>query len=193
MKIHNLTCPSCGGTLDINIDKCKQIFCPYCGQRFLVDDEKTYVEINKNININKTERKIDEAEIIRAQNIEKLAKIRAEAKFTKTAFRFLWFIMSMLFVLVMISVIKDVYDKSGRKEPYIKTSSSSFSYQWDNYIEVVDSFENAGFLNITTVDLDDASLFKKENTVSKVTIDGKESFSEGDEFPESAEVVIYYH
>ena len=67
MKLHKLTCPNCNGTLEIDIDNRKQIFCPYCGQKFLIDDGRIHIEITKNININKTNRVIDDAEIIRAK------------------------------------------------------------------------------------------------------------------------------
>lgn len=193
VKLHKLCCPNCEGILDISINNSKQIFCPYCGQKFFVDDGVKRVESTKNININKTERKIDDAEIIRAKNEEKIEQIRADAKIASIGFKLIGFIMTILLVFVLISVVKDAVEVAGRKEPYVKTLSSSFDYKWDNYLEVVDDLENAGFTKVKTVDLDDASFFQKEDTVSKVTINGEESFSEGQEFPESAEVIVYYH
>ena len=193
MKLHKLTCPNCNGTLEIDIDNRKQIFCPYCGQKFLIDDGRIHIEITKNININKTNRVIDDAEIIRAKNEEKIASARSDAKIASMGFKLLGLIMIILFALVIISAIRDAIEASDRNEPYVATLSSSFDYKWDNYVEVVNDLANSGFKNITTVDLDDASFFQKEGTVSKVTINGEESFSKNQEFPESSEVIVYYH
>lgn len=193
MKLHKLSCPNCNGPLDIDIGDRKQIFCPYCGQKFLVDDGRILIEITKNININKTNRTIDDAAIIRAKNEEKIERYRSEIKMVSLGYKLIGFLVIIMFALVMVHVIKDAIEIGSRTEPYVSTLSSSFEYKWDNYLEVVEDLENAGFKNITTVDLDDASLFKKEDTVSKVTINGEESFSKDQEFPESSEVIVYYH
>lgn len=75
MKLHKLSCPNCNGKLNMNIDDKEFIFCPYCGQQFLVDDGKKEYNVNKNIhikkdiNINKnvthTHRTYNEADVIR--------------------------------------------------------------------------------------------------------------------------------
>lgn len=74
MKLQKLSCPNCEGTLNIDIKDQKQIFCPYCGQKFIVDDGKKEYTINKNINISKnvthTRRTIDEAGLISAGSYE---------------------------------------------------------------------------------------------------------------------------
>lgn len=191
MKLQKLSCPNCEGTLDIDIKETKQIFCPYCGQKFLIDEETTRIEITKNIN--NIHRIIDEAAIIRAINEEKIEQLRSDTKIASLGFKLIGFMMTILVVLVLIIVVRDAIEVASRDEPYVETLSSSFDYKRDNYVEVVDDLENAGFINVTTVDLDDASFFQKENTVSRVTINGEESFSKGDEFPESAEVIVYYH
>ena len=193
MKLHKLTCPNCNGKLDIDINNRKQIFCPYCGQKFLIDDGRIHVEITQNININKTNRFIDDAEIIRAKNEEKIERLRSDAKIAYWGFKLIGFLMIIILALVIIHVVSNAIEVGGRKEPYVATLSSSFDYKRDNYVEVVDDLENAGFKNITTVDLDDASLFQKEDTVSKVTINGQDSFSKNQEFPENSEVIVYYH
>ena len=64
-----LKCPNCGGELKVEANR-EFCFCQYCGTKILLSDEN-----NKTININKTitknttitNRKIDDAEIIRAQ------------------------------------------------------------------------------------------------------------------------------
>lgn len=44
MKLHKLKCPNCNGTLDIKMDKSDTIFCPYCGEKFIVDNGKKEYE-----------------------------------------------------------------------------------------------------------------------------------------------------
>ena len=53
MKLQKLSCPNCNGILEMNVDNKEYIFCPYCGQKFFVDDEKKEYTINQNINVKK--------------------------------------------------------------------------------------------------------------------------------------------
>ena len=49
MKIISITCPSCNGKLDFDLDDTK-IYCPYCGQKLMIDYEemdKIYIEKEK--------------------------------------------------------------------------------------------------------------------------------------------------
>lgn len=72
MKLNKLTCPNCNAQLNIKLENGKEeIFCSYCGQKFLIDDEEKMI----NININKST--VDEAKIIREKNKEKEGKISA--------------------------------------------------------------------------------------------------------------------
>jgi DNA-directed RNA polymerase subunit RPC12/RpoP len=52
----DLTCPKCEANLSVNADR-DFLFCEYCGAKILLNDENTY-----------TIRKVDEAEIIHAEN-----------------------------------------------------------------------------------------------------------------------------
>lgn len=69
MKLQALKCPNCDGILNMDVEKKDFIFCPYCGQKFMLDDEKKEYTINKNININKnvthTNQTYNEADVIR--------------------------------------------------------------------------------------------------------------------------------
>lgn len=66
MKLHKLNCPNCNGVLNMKVDNRDFVFCPYCGQKFFMDDEKKEYTYNYNVNINKTHRTIDDADVIRA-------------------------------------------------------------------------------------------------------------------------------
>lgn len=63
------------------------------------------------------------------------------------------------------------------------------------YIDLKESFRDAGFINISCNDVDDllTSQIDKENIVTEVSIDGKTMFSKGDEFSATDKVIITYH
>lgn len=66
-------------------------------------------------------------------------------------------------------------------------------YEKENYQFVITQFEDMGFTNIETIDLDDAGFRKKEDTVATVSIGGITDFSDDDYFDLSDRVVITYH
>ncbi|MBU8769569.1 hypothetical protein [Cytobacillus oceanisediminis] len=64
-----------------------------------------------------------------------------------------------------------------------------------NYLDVVKSFEDAGYTNITVnVDYDIITgWITDEGEVELVTVDGEKKFNSYDEFRLDAEVIITYH
>lgn len=75
MKIMKLSCENCKGNTDLKVENGQKfIFCPYCGQKYMVNDGKIYMEINR------TERKIDEARIKEAEVREKIKLKELEMK-----------------------------------------------------------------------------------------------------------------
>ena len=56
-----VTCPSCGATINVDLQDRTFVFCSYCGQQISITDESLKkIQITKHI--------IDEADIIRAKN-----------------------------------------------------------------------------------------------------------------------------
>lgn len=79
MKLIQLKCTNCNGYMELNVtDGQKMVFCPYCGQKYIMDEEKLYIGVN----VNKTERKIDEARIKEAEVREKIRLKELELKLT---------------------------------------------------------------------------------------------------------------
>lgn len=78
MKIISLKCSECGANLEI-ADGRTSCYCQYCGSKLILDDEKQEYTINKNININRTTRRIDDAKILHEEYQEK----RDELYFTE--------------------------------------------------------------------------------------------------------------
>lgn len=64
-----------------------------------------------------------------------------------------------------------------------------------NYLDVIDEFENAGFVNVTTVVEYDivTGWLTDDGEVKSVTINGEKKFDSYDEYRLDAEVVITYH
>lgn len=77
MKMYQLKCPACGGTIEIegNRDSC---FCSYCGAKVYVEDEALRVEITKNINYHKTY--TNEAKIRKIKSDEQMQKLKYAAE-----------------------------------------------------------------------------------------------------------------
>lgn len=198
MKLHKLRCPNCAGTLDIKLDDNEYIFCPYCGEKFLVEDgKKEYtftqnVNIKKDININKnishTQRNIDEAEVIRAKTESR------EKKFS-------WLggaALGLIWVLCFGSLFFMGFAEDRAEQKAIdsgKISAGSYEdYEGEHYEAVVEQLKALGFENISCVDLDDSGvMFWKSEKVESVSIAGDTTFSKGDYFFPDESVIVKYH
>ncbi len=186
MKLHKLKCPNCNGMLKAELVNGKDsVYCPYCGQEFYVDDGKRTVTINKNININNTYRKIDDAEIIRA---------KTEANETKNALIAVGlcfgFVLLMLGGWELFDYLKEENEKKANK-----ISAGYYrDYENQNYETVVKQFELMGFKNIDVVDLNDSGLlFWQDGVINSISINGDSSFEENDYFYCTDKVIITYH
>lgn len=198
MKLRKLTCPNCDGMLELKIaDKSESIFCPYCGQRFFVDDEQKTYTINQNININKSikidknvhNRYTNDADVIRAQNKEKENKRE-------------WLAATIIpivgiILLVCLAVIPSMIDEYHEDREKSEGKISAGYYQdllGKDYETVVAHFESAGFTNIELIDLNDSGLaFWKDGKVGTISIGGDTSFSRSDFFFPDTKIVISYH
>lgn len=198
MQLRKLKCPNCGGTLDINLDDKEYIFCPYCGEKFFVEDGKKEYTINQNINIKKdininkqtshTRHNIDEADVIRA---------KTEDREQKNSWKYLVgcfavFALIIGFCLYMAGsedrAVQQAID-SG------KISAGSYEdYKGEDYEAVVEQLEALGFENISCVDLDDSGvLFWRSGKVESVSIGGDTTFAKSDYFLPSESVIVKYH
>ena len=198
MKLHKLRCPNCAGTLDIKLDDNEYIFCPYCGEKFLVEDgKKEYtftqnVNIKKDININKnishTQRNIDEAEVIRAKTESR------EKKFSwlgGAALGLIWVLC--IGTLFFMGFAEDRAEQKAVDSGKISAGSYE-DYEGEHYEAVVEQLKALGFENISCVDLDDSGvMFWKSEKVESVSIAGDTTFSKGDYFFPDESVIVKYH
>ena len=191
MRMHKLTCPNCNGQLKMEINnKNNQIFCPYCGQSFLLDDEKKEEVVTKNININKTitNRTIDDAKIIRE-------KSKAQERANDDKFMNFFTIISIVFILIFgfITLANNAKTEQKKIESGMISVGSISDFEGEHYEFVVAQFKSMGFENIETIDLNDSNIFNKENTVETVSIGGDSSFTSYDYFSKADQIIISYH
>ena len=108
--------------------------------------------------------------------------------------RNLWILgVSLIVILVLGSMVElpEPPDHTGEAS----APSGSIHQEGRNYSEVIDDFEEKGFVNIKTEKIDDLlfGLFTKDGEVESVMIDSSEDYSPGTWYPNDVEVIIYYH
>lgn len=188
MRLRKLTCPNCTGSLEMEIPRnTTTVFCPYCGQSFLLDDEKKEYTFNKNINIGKTihERYTDDADVIRA---------KSEATRDNRDF-----ILSFIGIAIPILILLCIIGGFALNEAFAKKSGKINAGNCSqligkNYQTVEAHFEAAGFTSIELIDLDDAGIaFWEDGKVDTISVGGNSSFESTDWFYPDTKVVIAYH
>lgn len=180
MKMYVLKCPECGATLEVEAKNGRDVcYCQYCGSKILLDDEHIEVTINKNIK--RTERKVDEAAIIREENKEKEDKRAWKAAI----------VIFMAFACLVVGFI--LYNFISEKEGKIKAGDCD-DLIGENYKTVEAHFESAGFTNIKLINLDDSGIkIWKDEDVAKISVGGDTDFCSDDWFDPDTKVVISYH
>lgn len=155
----------------------------------LANRDRSEFTYNKNVHITKdiynTNRYIDDADVIRAQN---------EARDTKSS---LWILLGLALIPIIICIftllIPSLENQADAQKGMI-TAGYSSSLVGENYQTVVAHFEAAGFTDIQVIDLNDAGLaFWNDNKVSTISIGGDTYFDENDYYWPNTRVVISYH
>lgn len=192
MKLQNLRCPCCTGTLHIMVKGNEYIFCPYCGEQFFVDDGRKEYNFRQDINITKVSRHtnhyIDEADVIRAATADRESKSA-----WKYALLSIIIIFSMIgFCLFMMGTEDRV---AARAQKAGKISAGTYEdYEGEDFEAVVEQLTALGFTNITCVELDDSgALFWRSGKVESVSIEGDTTFYSYNYFYPDVTIVVTYH
>lgn len=201
MKLIKLQCPNCNSPLEAESGR-GMMFCQYCGTKIMLDDGSRNININKNVNktinqninqrIDKTVRHIDEA---------RLTEFKTKRNFTLLKYGG---IALVVVIIVIVSAIQGFFsDREKKKQAeegiakgYIAVAEAEYSMEGDNYQTVLKQLEANGFINIETIDLDDADekeFRKGDGDVESVSIAGNSSFQKGDYFDPNAKIIISYH
>lgn len=77
----------------------------------------------------------------------------------------------------------------------IKIPSSAGVYKGQNYQEVIDGLQEAGFTNVSTETLDDlvTGFLTKDGEVEQVSVDGEAKYDPDARYPEDVKIVVSYH
>lgn len=163
----------------------KFCFCRYCGNKIFLDDEQQVITINKNVHVEHTNIRIDEAKLTHEYYKDKKEKRELIVGLCG----------GLLAILLFLSFI--LYFPISEK---IAASAGKISagYYADligqDYKSVVAHFESAGFENIEVIDLDDSGiLFWKEGKVEAISVAGDTDFESHNYFQPDAKVVISHH
>lgn len=109
MKIYQLKCPACGGTIEIEKSR-TFCFSSYCGTKVYIDDETHRVEITKNINYHKTY--TDEAKIRKIESEERMQEQRFVAERDKRKSKKWSALGTVLLAIVCIAVFFSFYNSA---------------------------------------------------------------------------------
>ena len=83
----------------------------------------------------------------------------------------------------------------GNREGQAQVPLSARDFQGENYQDVINDLENAGFTNIHIQILDDliTGWLTRDGSVNQVSINGDTGFRSGAWFPTYAEIIVIYH
>ena len=191
MKVQVLECPSCGAKIDyIEENRRTPAFCTYCGSRLLIDDGTNRIEVKKEIHINKTisntNRSIDETRI-KEKEIENKMHRRKVWKPIIIVLIFIGFYAGFMGFLGYMAK-----EEQKELELQVKMPSSARHYRGQDYEIVIVELKGMGFTNIEVSAIPDV-WYKKEGTISRISINGNDSFKDGDRIYKDSLVVITYY
>lgn len=216
IQISTFKCPACGADIEVESSR-ESAFCTYCGSKVMVKND------NEHVYRNIDEAKIREAENAREIRLKELEieERNAIPQNTKiiiwlsaTAILILLgvigyavnnaglMICTLLGIAVGAAGAKAIFGTGNKvkKERTIgpdevRINESMVSFYGSNFNHVMLLFKGAGFASVNAIPLNDLSVFtqRKNGQVETVTINGDDSFDEGDIVSKNSSVLITYH
>lgn len=197
IKMGAQKCESCGGNLEIDLDK-RRAVCPYCRTEYIIEEEKKtavesvigFIEKQQKMKQNK-----EEAEAKKREE----ARIKQKEDFEKNKWKYLIGGICFALVISIICIVGIISENAEKKKNLkagkIEVPASYEDLKGKNYEDVEKKFEKAGFTNVKSKALGDmiTGLLSDEGDVDKVSIDGDTEFSSSDFYKKDVKVVIRYH
>lgn len=217
MRLIEAKCKNCHANLEVDLDSL-QAECPYCGSKLILEfDVDRYLE-NKEETIRESNR-LKESTIQKEQEYKYLERTKkVDAKQRKTELKYkdrkdrrasinsddrTFLIVFLVFVLMLVvsvgaGFLSEFSNKLAHHEQediQLPVSSEQIKEEKYTYQEVQEIFESAGFTNITLEKDEDIRIdvFKKEDLVEKVTVNGEKKFEKGSWRAKDSRIVITYH
>ena len=189
MKIKSVKCPNCKKSIKINSNS-SDIICEYCDTHIYVDDDASKVERLFNVFTKSMDRSKEKNEepIIEVARIN-LEKIKLEKKYEQNILK--WGIILFIMMMGVISIMAHYEEEDTRIEiPFTLKEVRKEPFQI-----IEQQLKDAGFTNINFIKIEDLKfgLFKSDNDIETLTVNGSEDFIEGERFEPNAKIMIYYH
>ncbi len=189
MKLIKFDCNNCGAQLEMDLDNL-QVYCPYCGQKLLIDIDQV-----DHILVAREETKQAQEKTKRFQIAQDYKDKKDRRDHCSDAFRTAGMFIILIFCYAYIFFMGHNERKSHQANNDIQISVSSDDLKEEDIDSVVRILENCGFKTINTVNAKDLvfGFLSKENEIDTVAINGDKEFDKGDWFPQDAVVTITYH
>jgi flagellin-like hook-associated protein FlgL len=111
-------------------------------------------------------------------------------KVFSTKFRVLILLMIFILAFAGCSRNEEEVDINQIVMPFASTDLKN-----ENYQKIVKQLEDAGFINVDTLIIDDLifGFFTEDGEVEAMTINGEEEFSKGEKFDKEVKITVSYH
>ncbi len=194
-----MKCSNCDGSLEMEYSDNKTFaICPYCDQRFLIEDEPevdypkvTYTQliINKP---KQTEEQIKRDQINVSKEISHFLITEAVGSCAAVVFSAIIIIVALF---VGIPKFIGLFTNTPKQQTTERIEPGSVhDFEGENYKVVVSQLEDLGFENIELIDLDNASKYiDNSDLVDSVSIGGDSNFNALDYFAPDDPVIVAYH
>lgn len=224
ITLNSVKCPECGATLPIEEGR-TQVFCSYCGAKVIITNENEHIyrhideagikQAETNRMVRMRELDLEEQRAAQGNSLKKIltiiwmalslivlviciVKIAVQDDFT-TGFLMLFYLGGPVIgggaYLIFKLIPEKETDKVLMSSGGIRLPKDIFPYSEKNYEAVQASLRNAGFNNISCINMHDLTLglLQKPGKVESITVNGEKVMAGGRVFMPSVPITITYH
>ena len=224
ITLNSVKCPECGATLPIEEGR-TQVFCSYCGAKVIVTNENEHIyrhideagikQAETNRMVRMRELDLEEQRAAQGNSLKKvltiiwlalslivlvicIVKIAVQDDFT-TGFLMLFYLGGPVIgggaYLIFKLIPEKETDKVLMSSGGIRFPKDVFPYSDKNYEAVQTSLRNAGFNNVTCINMHDLTLglLQKPGKVESITVNGEKLSSGGRVYMPGVPITITYH
>lgn len=183
MEFFTLECPHCGAELHVE-DNLNTFFCMHCGKKVILDDKEI---LQAKLHLEDLKHKE------RIQDKKMMEKERRAKREQKSWIGYAAVMFGMFALMIGVGVYGDKREERLMMSGLLEVPNAEAFLSGDNYEDVANQFEDKGFTNIECIQMNEKGLLKKSGDIDRITIDGNDSFTQGDYFDPDSKVKIYYY